>query len=75
LTEGGIVTEEYSRYYRIAFDLHKKYAPCPGDLETWQAAAQEFAAISAQNGNNPFLMEMLGAVYSEMERQHRRQQP
>lgn len=72
--EGGIVTEEYSRYYRIVFDIHKKYAPCPCDLETWQAAAQELAAVSAANGNNHFLMEMLGAVYSEMERQYKQQQ-
>ena len=65
--EGGIVTEEYSRFYRIIFDIHRKYAPCPKDTDAWAAAAEEMAEVCCKNGNHPFLMAMLNAVNEELE--------
>ena len=68
--EGGIGTEEYSRFYRMVFDFHKKYAPCPVDVEAWEAACKDVAEVSNQGGNHPFLMAMLGAVQEELERRY-----
>lgn len=68
--EGGIVTEEYSRFYRMVFDFHKKYAPCPVDAEAWEAFCEDVVAVSNQGGNHPFLIAMLGAVHEELERRY-----
>lgn len=62
---------EYAKAYRAAFDFQKRWMPCPSDLEEWEAAAREVAAIANQGGNDPFLMDLLVSVYTELERQYK----
>lgn len=70
IEKGGILTE-YTKAYRAAFDYQKRWMPCPSDLEEWEAAAREAAAIANQGGNDPFLIDLLIAVYAELERQYK----
>lgn len=63
---------EYAKAYRAAFEYQKRWMPCPSDLEEWEAAAREVAAIANQGGNDPFLKDLLIAVYSELERQYKK---
>jgi hypothetical protein len=69
----GILTE-YAKAYRAAFDFHKRWMPCPSDPEEWNAAAREVLTVANQGGNDPFLIDLLGAVYSELERQYKERQ-
>ena len=62
---------EYGKIYRAAFDFHKRWMPCPNSLEEWEAAAREICTVSNQGGNDPFLMDILAAVYSELERKYK----
>lgn len=66
--------DEYRSAYRLAFDFHAKYAPFPPTGDVWQAAAADLGKASAAGGNNPFLNELLIAVYNEMERQWKHSQ-
>lgn len=65
---------EYAKAYRAAFEYHKRWMPCPSDREEWIAAAREAETVSNQGGNDPFLIGLLGAVYSELERQYKERQ-
>jgi len=60
--------DEYRTAYRLAFDFHSKYAPCPPTVEAWEAAARDMAAFSIQGGNSAFLDSLLLAIMDEMER-------
>ena len=60
--------EEYGKLYRIAFDFHKQFYPCPSDPDSWVKAAQEMGKASSQGGNNPFLNDLLIVIMDEMER-------
>lgn len=70
IRKGGFQTDKYNAYYRAAFDFHAHWKPCPKDQDAWIAAAQEMNALGMQGGNNPFLRDLLCAVYSELERQY-----
>lgn len=61
-------TKAYNKYYRIVFDFHAKYNPFPATPTAWETAADEVNIISNAHGNNPFLMDMLCAVWEELER-------
>ena len=63
--------EEYNVFYRLVFNFHKKYAPCPVDLAGWEAMSAEAAEISYANGNHPFLQAMLCSAYEEMTRRYK----
>ena len=65
---------EYAKAYRAAFEYHKRWMPCPSDLEEWEAAAREAITVMNQGGNDPFLLDLLVAVYSELERQYKERQ-
>lgn len=62
---------DYAKAYRAAFDYQKRWMPCPSDLEEWEAAAREAAAIANQGGNDPFLLDILVSVYNELERKYK----
>ena len=42
--------------------------------EEWESAAREGAAIAYQAGNDPFIIDLLCSVYSELEREYRKQE-
>ena len=45
--------------------------PPPEELAYWERAAQDVGQTSAAGGNDPFLMDLLMAVYNEMEREYK----
>ena len=61
---------DYAKAYRAAFDFHKRWSPCPANLEEWESAAREIATVAKQGNDTPFLLDILGAVYAELERQY-----
>lgn len=63
-------TDAYSSIYRAVYDFHKRHAPCPVTLEEWEAMQEDVAAVSYKHGNDKFIMDMLTAVYNELERQY-----
>ena len=48
-----------------------RWQPCPDSPEAWLAAAKDIQEASEKGGNHPFLMDMLTAVLSELERQYK----
>lgn len=54
--------------YRAAFDFHNRHAPCPDSVEAWQKAAQDAQETAVKGNNDPFLRDLLTAVYAQMER-------
>ena len=55
----------------MAFDYMARWQPCPENPDAWCAAAKDIAEVSAKGGNHPFLMDLLIAVYTELERQYK----
>lgn len=48
-----------------------RWQPCPENPDAWIDAAREIGEASAKGGNHPFLMDMLTAVMTELERQYK----
>ena len=65
---------DYRAFYRLACNFHEKYNPPRADDAYWSAVADEMNAIAVQHDNNPFLIDMLIAVFSELEREYKAQQ-
>lgn len=63
--------DAYSSIYRAVYDFHKRHMPCPVTLEEWEAATEDITAVSNKCGNDKFAMDMLVAVYNELERQYK----
>ena len=54
--------------FTAAYQYMQKHSP-PEPTETyWNAAADDMNAIAAQHGGNPFVVDLLVAVYGELER-------
>ena len=54
--------------WRAAFDFYERRMtapPCPG---WWDATARQMEAVADRLGHDPFAVDMLIAVYSELER-------
>ncbi len=56
--------------YRLAYDFHKKWAPCPATPETWEKMGLEAAALCHLHGNDPFLMDLITAVMDDFGREY-----
>lgn len=61
--------DRYKRIYRAVFDFHARHMPEPHTLEEWTQAAEEIGQASCSMDNDPFAMDLLAAVYNELERQ------
>lgn len=61
---------EASEAFRAAFEFHRRWLPCPRTPEGWAEAAAEMGRICVEAGNDPFLMDLLVAVYSDLERRY-----
>lgn len=60
-----------NQFYRLAYEYHKKWSSrIPATAEEWCQAAQEAAQTCADNGNE-FLIDLLVAVYGDLERQYK----
>lgn len=59
-------------YYRLAYEFHKKWSPFPVTVEDWQQAGKEAAQTCAENGNDKFLIDVMVAVYSDLEQEYKK---
>ena len=59
----------YKAIYRAVFDFHGRYSTPPQTLEEWQSFARDIGETSSSLNNDPFAMDLLAAVYNELERQ------
>lgn len=66
----------YRAAYRAVCDFHERHNPPRIDndsgLEYWEAAADDMTAVAKAFHDDPFVIEMLVAVYSELEREYKR---
>lgn len=68
------MTEKYKGFFRAAYDFMARWQPCPSDPDAWIDAARDVGQVSEAGGNDPFLMDLLTAVYNEYDRQYKRTQ-
>ena len=54
--------------FRLAYDYYERWYPCPASGDEWELCAMEGARICSENGNDPFLMALMAAVYHELSR-------
>ena len=72
---GVIFTQQtYKKTFRDAFDFLQRWQPCPASLEEWEAAARESGIIAEQGGNDKLLIDLLIAIFDEMNRRYQEQQ-
>lgn len=60
---------DYRRIYRILFDFHERHNPPRGGAEYWDDVCDDMTQTAAAGGDDPFLMDLLVAVFSELERE------
>lgn len=67
---GGItgMRNECRRIYREVFNYHMRGTPKTAD--DWEAAAERANQLASNSGNDPFMLDLLQAVFSEFERQY-----
>lgn len=63
---------DYKATYRAAFDFHQKWMHTPETETQWEECAAEIISISNSLGNDPFVIDLLTAIYSDIEREWRR---
>lgn len=72
---GIVQSRNYRAMYRAACNYHEKYTPPvvgeDNGLTYWAAAAEEIGTISKAFNNDPFMIDLLSAVYSELEREYK----
>ena len=56
--------------YRLAYDFHKKWAPCPAAPDDWENTGLEAAALCHLHGNDPFLSDLLMTVMDDFGREY-----
>lgn len=61
---------DYSAIYRAVYDYHGRHNPPHLTDEYWQAAAKDVCDTVTGHGSDPFIIALLEAVYSEMEREY-----
>ena len=64
-------TRNYKTLYRIAHDFHKRHAPPTLEAGYWDQTAEDMTAIANVNNNDPFLIDLLTAIYEELEREYK----
>ncbi len=60
--------KDYNKYYRLAYDFHARWFPYPADTMKWEHCLDDVRAVSIQNGDNPFLQNLLMNIIEEMQR-------
>ena len=59
------------KLYRLAYEYHQRWSPCPASVDQWERAAADGARICSENGNDPFLRDLLAAVYQDLSRAYK----
>lgn len=65
---GAATPIPYRAIYRAVFDFHARHSTPPRTLEEWHDLNTDIAQVSTSCGNTPFVMDLLAAVYDEIER-------
>ena len=66
---------DYRPMYRVACNFHEKYNPPRLSDDYWTEVCDEMCRITAEDmGNDPFGMDLLLAVFEELERQYKEMQ-
>lgn len=52
----------------VLYRFHQKYMHPNRSEEFWKAAAEELGALARQFDNDPFAIDMLMAIYTDIER-------
>lgn len=60
------MTQEQRKAYRIAFDFHETH-----NGHDLTQTAQDMARTASEHGNDPFLNDLLSAVYNQLEREQK----
>lgn len=55
--------------YRVAFEFHRKWSPCPATAADWEKATDDMCRISGANNNDALLIDLLVAVFNDLERE------
>lgn len=58
-----------NQVYRAAFEFHQKWSPYPATAADWDKATDEMSKISGENNNNALLIDLLVAVFNDLERE------
>jgi hypothetical protein len=61
---------DYRAMYRAACNFHERHHPAQLTADYWEAAAEDMTKTSREFHDDPFLMELLLAVYEELEREY-----
>lgn len=59
----------YKKFYGIAYDFHSRHVirGDAGKIEYWDSITEDLGRTLSAGGNNPFLRNLLGAVFWELE--------
>lgn len=60
------------RFYRLAYEYHERWSPCPASADDWELAALEAARICSENGNDPFLKSLMATVYNDLSLEYKK---
>ncbi len=56
------------KFFRLAFDYYERWSPFPANGNLWERCSLDGARICSENGNDPFLKDLMKAVYMELSR-------
>lgn len=67
-------TRDYRKMYRVVFGFHKRHNPPPAagsprTDEYWAEVSADLQKIIEDNDGDPFLTDLLAAVFAELERE------
>lgn len=59
------------KYYRLAYEFHRRWGPYPATMDDWCMAAHELATICAENNDERLLSNLMIAVYEDLESEYK----
>lgn len=62
---------EYNEIYRVIYNYHKRWMPCPATADDWEKAAAEMIDLEKKYSYDKFVVDLLVAVYTEMGTQYK----
>lgn len=60
---------DYRRMYRALYTFHERHSPAIGDALYWAEVTEDMEQLAEAEGNDPFMVDLLAAVFAELERE------
>ena len=60
--------KQYAKLYREAHNFHARHSRPDSSPAFWEEASSDLAAVAGRYDNDPFLCDLLQAVYMELQR-------